>query len=59
LFRTGIPKSLIVYGTKSNIDLPVFKDKQSDMDLIYVCVEGTCFQPVTNVEAACKLLFNN
>ena len=59
LFRTGIPKSLIVYGTKSNIDLPVFKDKQSDKDLIYVCVEGTCFQPVTNVEAACKLLFNN
>ena len=50
--------NLLVYGTSSDENLPVLKDKPIiDNEVnIYVCKEGTCFSPTQSIEKAYQMI---
>ena len=47
---------LIAHSPSSSNSLPIFNDKKLDESTIFVCTEGTCFQPVKNIDDAIKLV---
>jgi len=50
------PHLLIAHSKNNNDSLPIFEDKKSDDSTIFICTEGTCLQPVNNIEDAIKMV---
>ena len=50
------PHVLIAHSSNPSKSLPIFRDKILAKSTIFVCTEGTCLQPVNNIDDAIKMV---